>query len=405
MRIGKFSETNGLSIDTIRHYMELGLIIPEKKGGQYFFDPRCQRDLEHILEFKGMGFSLNEIKTIFLYKNFGKLTSYEEDKYYQSLFFDKYKKLEKEIQSLVQIKEKLKLKLEDISAKSTASGSISGIDLKALDMLRCLKCHEKLTLHDGIISRNQIIEGKLTCECGEEYLIDSGILIVGKPFEAAPDLPLDHYIFEYIHVTDPGYLENVQQGLHWGKRKLDQLDLHKKVLLELGTGIGFFLRNIYPELPEDCLYIAVDRSLERHRFLKSLLERSGAKVNLLFICTDFLEIPIQQKSVDIVVDNAGTSNYSFEHKNFLLDGVDSLIKQDSFLLGTYLVFKNFSTKSKVQVDYRDNFIDSKIQKNIARLKFIPLDERVSGYIDKGGKFENFFVPGEAVYSYSFFGKR
>ena len=35
MKIGKFGEVNNLSIDTIRHYMDLSLIIPEK-GGHYF---------------------------------------------------------------------------------------------------------------------------------------------------------------------------------------------------------------------------------------------------------------------------------------------------------------------------------------------------------------------------------
>lgn len=32
MKIGKFGEVNNLSIDTIRHYMDLSLIIPEKRG-------------------------------------------------------------------------------------------------------------------------------------------------------------------------------------------------------------------------------------------------------------------------------------------------------------------------------------------------------------------------------------
>ncbi|MCU5518479.1 methyltransferase, partial [Bacillus wiedmannii] len=49
MKIGKFGEVNNISIDTIRHYMDLSLIIPERKGSHYFFDEYCQTDLELIL--------------------------------------------------------------------------------------------------------------------------------------------------------------------------------------------------------------------------------------------------------------------------------------------------------------------------------------------------------------------
>ncbi|MGG2092140.1 MerR family transcriptional regulator [Bacillus sp. S13(2024)] len=405
MRIGKFGEVNKLSIDTIRHYMDLGLIVPEKKGGHYFFDERCQNDLEIILEFKGMGFRLNEIKKFFLYKNFGEFTDYEHDTYYQSLFMDKYKQVEQEINNLVEIKDNLKTKLDELTAKSKGSCSTMGIDLKVLDMLKCLKCSEKLILQDGMINRNQIIEGRLTCNCGEEYLVESGILKVGNSFQAATGPHHEEFVLEYIHVTDPAYLENIHKVGEWSKRKLGQLDLNDKVLLELGSGVGFFLRNVFLELPESCLYIAIDRNLERHRFLKGVLERTGFKRNILFICADFLDIPIQEYSVDIVIDHSGTSNYSFEHEEFLLREVVSLFKSDCYLLGSFIAFKNFSTKSKIEARFRDNFIARKIKENINSLEYIPLEERTSKYIDRGGKYENFFVQGEEIYSYSFFGKR
>ncbi|MCQ6383699.1 MerR family transcriptional regulator, partial [Bacillus cereus] len=77
MKISKFAEVNNVSVDTIRHYMDLGLVIPEKKGSHYFFDEYCQKDIELILEYKWIGFSLNEIKELFLYKNLGKSLDYE----------------------------------------------------------------------------------------------------------------------------------------------------------------------------------------------------------------------------------------------------------------------------------------------------------------------------------------
>ena len=53
-----------------------------------------------------------------------------------------------------------------------------------------------------------------------------------------------------------------------GEKKLMQLDLNNKILLDLGSGLRFFLRNSYEELPEDCLYIAVDRDLNKLLFFK-----------------------------------------------------------------------------------------------------------------------------------------
>ncbi|MEH7417265.1 methyltransferase domain-containing protein [Neobacillus drentensis] len=403
MRIGKFGRVNDVSIDTIRHYMDLGLIIPEKRGGQYDFDERCQRDLDLILELKKMGFRLNEMRMIFHYKNFAKLTDYEVDAYYQSIFLKKYEEVDHEIKTLVEARERLKQKAAQLSASSLEASCVLGVDLAVLAMLRCVKCAGHLSLQDGVISRNQIIEGKLSCECGEEYPIESGIVKVGMGIK--PVTPLINTIPEYIQDTDPVYLENMNIGLHWLKRKLGQVHLSQKVMLELGSGTGFFLRNSYQDLPEDCLYVAVDHSIERHLFLKNLLEKTGLKRNILFICADFLEIPLPSHTVDLVVDHTGTSNYSFEHEAFLLDKVDSLVKPDGYLLGSYLIFKNFSPKSKIEARYRNNFTIHTIKKNIGDLKYKALDERISEPVDKGGRFEDFFVPGEKIYSYSFFGKR
>lgn len=402
MKIGEFGKRSGLSIDTIRHYMDLGLVVPEKKGGHYFFDERCQKDLELILQFKGMGFQLNEIKMIFLYERFSQLTDYEKSAYYQSLFMNKYEKIEQEIKNLKGTKDKLKRKLDDLYAKTEVSSSVMGIDFKALDLLKCLQCGEKPFLQDGIIHRNQITEGKLVCHCGEEYSIKAGILIADKPFQSNMKFLLEEYIVE----TDLSYLENIHITAEWSKRKLAQLDLNHKVLIELGSGSGFFLRNVYEELPENCLYIAVDHNLERHQFLKSVLERSGVKRNVLFICADFVHIPLQDATVDIVIDQAGTSNYSFEHEGFLLQKLISLFKQNSYLLGSFIAFEKFGSKSKIELLYRDNFLSRKIKKNLNELGYAVLDEKTSKPNGKGGgKYENFFVQGEMVYSYLFFGKR
>ncbi|MDA1760596.1 MerR family transcriptional regulator [Bacillus cereus] len=405
MKISKFAEVNNVSVDTIRHYMDLGLVIPEKKGSHYFFDEYCQKDIELILEYKWIGFSLNEIKELFLYKNLGKSLDYEKDIFYQSLFKVKYEKVEQEIKTLKERKDKLKKALNNLSIETEISSSILGVDLKVLHLFKCVKCNGNLILEDGIINKNQIVEGKLICNCGEEYAITSGVLTAGKLFEVYKRKSLEDSISDYIHETDTTFLENIQRGGEWAKKKLIQLDLNNKILLDLGSGLGFFLRNIYEELPEDCLYIAVDRDLDKLLLLKDVIERRNLKRNIVFICADFLNIPIQNYSADIVIDQSGTSNYSFEHEEFLLRELNYLFKPNCYLLSSFILFNKFSINSQIAPRLRENFTSAKVKREIQNLQFQSIGERTSKYLERGGKYEDFFVKGEEIYTYSFLGKR
>ena len=405
MRIGKFAALNNLSIDAVRHYMELGLILPEKQGGQYSFDERCQSDLEDIISLKEMGFTLNEIKSIFLFKRLGKLTDYQKDTFYQSFYGNKLKEVSKQIENMENIKGNLKQKIQELSTGENKSKHNLGIDIKCLSIFRCTKCGGDLMLDDGYITENKIISGRLRCLCGEEYTIDDGILIVGNRADAN-DEEIDHnFIIHYINSTDKEYLNNIYTGLEWEYKRFDFAVNNHKIALELGSGKGFFLRYIYSDIPDDSVYIAVDHDIRMHRFLKGILENADTAKNIIFICSDFLEIPIKDKLIDVLLDISGTSNYSFEHEQFLLDLVDHYVKDQAILLGGYIMFKKFASDSLVEEKYRKNFTLDHIKKRIMNLGYDLIEERISDFVEKGGKYESYFKKGEKVYTYNFHGKR
>lgn len=405
MKIGEFTDKNKVSKDTIRHYMDLGLVIPEKHGGQYYFDDRCQNSLEEIFNLKDMGFTLNEIKTIFFFRRLGNLTHYQQDEYYKTLFVSKYEEILKEIDNLTTIRSRLKEKIEDLSEYEAKKKFTLGIDIGVLNIFKCLKCSGQVVIEDGTIKDNQIIDGKLKCNCGEEYSIENGILIVNNYFNDS-QLGFDcNYITDYINLTDYNYLDNIYKGIDWVNKKIDFSDLKKKVILELGSGVGFALRSNYNELPDDCIYVAVDHDIRRHKFLKNMLERTDIKKNIVFICTDFTKIPIKDKSIDVLLDFSGTSNYSFEHNEFLLELVDNYVKEGAYLIGTYILFKNFGSNSLIEDKYRRNFILENIKHGIEELKYKIIDSKLTDYLENGGKYEDYFVNGEKVYSYLFYGKR
>jgi DNA-binding transcriptional MerR regulator/SAM-dependent methyltransferase len=411
MKIGRFSNENDISIDTIRHYMHLGLITPEKSGGHYDFDERCKEDLEEILSLKGMGFTLNEIKSIFLFKKLGKLTPYQANECFKEFFVNKLSKVNKQLEELPKIKLKLEGKLNEISSEKYDDNTKIGIDISALSLFRCLKCGNDLILHEGSISNNQIINGKLKCRCGEEYGIEDGILLLDSRAKNINnnsmycDVTEYDYIAEYINKTDPNYLNNIYKGLEWTYKKLDFNELKNKVILDLGSGVGFLLRYIYNDLPDDSLYIAVDHDIKAHKFLKNILEKADRRKKVIFICSDFLDIPLENKLVDILIDNSGSSNYGFEHEDFLLKLIDGYVKDSSLLIGAYIVFKKFSLNSFIGDKCKKNFTLSNIKEGIKKLNYKVVDERTSDVVDKGGKYESYFREDERVYSYMVYGKR
>lgn len=405
MKIGKFSEVNNLSVDTVRHYMSLDLIVPIKEGAQYEFDERCQKDLEDILVFKGMGFELKEIKSIFYYKRLANLTPYEEDTYYKEFFENKHEIVSKEIIRLSHIKDRLEEKIIEVSSKITNVKRKIGVDIKALEYLCCNKCKENLSLADGSIVDNQILNGRLTCRCGEEYLIDDGILIVNNNYKIKNKEINHQFITDYINNTSSKYLDNIYKGHEWVNQKIDFSGFNNKILLELGSGMGFSLRYMYEDIPNTSMYIAVDHDLNAHKFLKATIERTELKKNILFICTDFLDIPLKDSTIDVLLDFSGSSNYSFENTSFLLEAIDKYVKKEAELLGSYILFKNFSKDSSVNKEYRDGFNIQYIRNKLHELGYKKIYDRASELVDEGGKYESYFKNGEEVFFYIFFGKR
>ena len=403
MKIGKFAKENNISIDTIRHYMDLGLIIPVKEGGHYQFDNRCQKDLVDIITFKDMGFTLSEIKSIFSFKRFGNLTNYQEDQYYKGFFLEKHKEIIDKIDELNIIKEKLGEKIKELSLNQKSPSFKMGINLNALNLLKCPKCQGDLLLLDGQIINNQIINGTLKCNCDETYNIENGILVV-KPLNDGRNFKYD-FITDYVRETPSEYLDNLYKNLEWLHKKIDFDKFKNKVIIDLGVGVGFFLRHIYNVLPEDVYYIAVDHDMGRHIFLKNILEGLEIRKNIIFVCSDFLEIPIKEKSVDIVVDMTGSSNYAFHNKEFLLKSVDHYIKDKALLIGTYILFKKFGLDSIIPKTSRKNFMIDYIKKEIDDLNYNVIDDFISDYLSEGGRYEGYFKKDEVVYSYGIFSKR
>ena len=62
--ITELAEEFGVTLRTLRHYEDVGLISPERRGQRRVYHPRDRIRLQLILRGKRLGFSLPEIRTI-----------------------------------------------------------------------------------------------------------------------------------------------------------------------------------------------------------------------------------------------------------------------------------------------------------------------------------------------------
>jgi len=412
MKIGAFAKVNQTSIDTIRHYMDLNLIVPEKVGGQYDFDAICQADYEEIFKLKAIGFTLSEIQTLLLFRRIGKLTGYHRRMTYQAYFDQKRAKIADEIHRLEQMASALQDEIAHMALKSQALPEKvmnTGVPLEYFELFQCRRCSGTYQLSDARIHNHHIVDGELNCSCGQVLRIQNGILIgEGARLEASEVVNTSYeetFVDDYILTTSPEYLKKLYQGLEWTKRHVNFQTFEDAVCMELGTGHGFFMRHFIDAFPASTVYIAVDHDLQSLKWLKSIFDRNPPKCKILYLCADFMTLPLKPQSIDAVFDISGSSNYAFDHPVFLLDGMETLIKPDTTLHGYYILFKNFSKHSKVAVAHRPLFSWETVKAMIHTLGYVEIDHLITEAVDQGGPLENYFVAGEKVYTAIFHGKK
>jgi DNA-binding transcriptional MerR regulator len=62
--ITELAEEFGVTLRTLRHYEDVGLLTPERRGSRRVFHPRDLIRLQLVLRGRRLGFSLPEIRTI-----------------------------------------------------------------------------------------------------------------------------------------------------------------------------------------------------------------------------------------------------------------------------------------------------------------------------------------------------
>ena len=310
MRIGPFSELFGMSPETVRFYVNKGLLVPLIRQGRYIFSPQDVEDMELLLKLKALRFSLAEIHRVLSLKRLSNFDSPEELNDYISILKIQKEAMQQEKSHVEQIIAKLNHEIGHASGKHTGNKRICGVPLVFLPYLACPHCQKGLNISDCNIEKDQIMAGTLLCSCGYRAQIQNGI-IIGDPGEInAYDGPdLDRYCYRMM---SPPLITLMKKNYQWMLERLGKYDTKGKIILEDFINDYCFCHANFESMSPDALYIVTDKFPEIVAMYKELIEKMNLPHQILYIAAGSHLLPLRKNCIDIYIDSGANECAMFQ---------------------------------------------------------------------------------------------
>ncbi len=376
MKIGEFSKMFDTSIDTIRFYVESGLLLPEKVHNQRIFDTKCVSDMRLIQKYKDMKFTIADIKKIFSLKRLTGFIGYHGE-YYLGMLSGKRDELVNEMNNITNSIETIDREMQVYTklSQKKAKKNFFGIPLPFISYLACPFCGENLFLDKASIEDNKIMNGDLSCSCGYHAAILEGIIVVGdRETKKEDDVDLDE-VFRDIYTDDNAEeLEKAFRSHDWYMRRIEFDKLDGKLILRWGTGEGVLLRYFIENLKSfrNSFYVATDNRYALLKRVKETMEKiTDDGVNVVFVVAEYDEIPLKRESADMIIDTFSSTDMIFEKGINGLERIAQYLKKGGLWYGGYLYFEKPIPMSM----YKHN-------ENMNKLTLEYLEEQFSGFSKK-----------------------
>ena len=214
MKIGQFGAVFGLQPETVRYYINLGLLIPEVKNGRYVFGEEDLEDMKLIQRLKSYRFSIKEIHRLLSLYRLSHLNSVEHEREETDAVISR---LNRDIMTTREY-------LKQMTVRK------SGMPLQFLSLLACPHCQAQLSVENAVIEGQQLWSGALKCACGYRAKIENGI-VIGSPGDISiydgPDPERNCY-----RMMSPELISLFQKDYHCISNQLSLQNTDGKVVLE-----------------------------------------------------------------------------------------------------------------------------------------------------------------------------
>lgn len=410
MRIGQVSRQYGISVDNLYYYIKFGLLVPPRPKGQYVFDEQTIQDLEWILELKDLDFSLQEIHQILSLYRVSALADAQDREEMKNIYRNKREACIQEKERREQMIQTLDRKILELTAAKTQSQEKIGLPVNMLDNICCPNCKASMQICEVDMNMRFIFAGSLSCSCGYQAKIEEGILLTPNKNKSRYDKP--DVTRELYKDLPPSLISLFQRSYNWMTRKLEQLDVNHKIVMESYVNAWFFMHNHLQYLSPKAKYIVVDKFPETLRMYKELIEKQNYGLDILYIADSSTNLPLKEGCVDIHLDFFAANEHNFYQHTFLFHQLKPYFAPQAVLLGTYFYFENGLKSMKSLLYqypecYEKNFNLTYFLQQMEEHEYHILDREDCGYTKDSGVNLGFgfHVKGEKMHLMPYLAKR
>lgn len=344
MKIGEFARKYGVTKNTVRYYIEHGLLVPAC-GMQYQFGRQEEEDMELILKMKSEYFSLKEIAAMLSIRHTSNMIEPNTIQDSISLLEQKRVELEHEIGARQKAVRRIAQDISELSSRAGGKSSSMGVPLSALELLACPHCGGALELSDASLNAQNVFSGQLSCSCGYHCQIQDGIIRTGNEYQGGHDWP-DLTRGLYRNGGD-AFVVQIKKMQDYLLKQLSQMNLHGKVLMETHINGYFFIYNHLDALPEDCLYIVTDKFPEMLEMYKKLIEMLPIRRKILFIADADINLPIRRPCVDGLITCMSDTEHSLYSRVPYIQAVAPYLKEQAVVCGGLFGYRGENRSQKL----------------------------------------------------------
>lgn len=333
MKISTFSKETGMTVDTIRYYIELGVLAPRKVNTKFSFDKEDLLIAKNITFLKKCGFELAEMKLFLFLKNIQPDIKFSEMPGFKEKLTKSKEEIQKKIDNEIQ---NIKLIDETLNEPKSPTNPNRGVPINELSIFEING--ETFSLNAKKVVNNEIIDGVLKAR-GKTLKIVDGIVFDDYSDKVFTVKEKSQFLISYYKASPKSSIQSVND---FRKSLIDIFAIEAKdkkyILINNADGCSF-LPSLLENLKDVTVILVGDEGLVP---LKSIYTFNKNINYIFYIKQDNIPL-IRPHKVDLLIDN------------FSFDATFALFKEKHFDFYTDLL----SEKDDAKVLLNKIFINNK----------------------------------------------